>query len=635
MAGRATAALPEPSLGAVYLGGGWCRFRVWAPRAERVEVHLVAPEERLFPLLPEARGYHAAVVEGVEPGSRYLLRLDGRLERPDPASRFQPEGVHGPSQVVDPAAYTWGDTGWTGLPLSDYVFYELHVGTFTPEGTLSAAARRLGELSELGVTAVELMPVAQFPGGRNWGYDGVFPYAVQDTYGGPDALKAFVDRCHRHGLAAVLDVVYNHLGPEGNVLADFGPYFTDRYKTPWGPALNFDGPDSDEVRRYFLENALRWLAEFHFDALRLDAVHGIFDLSARPFLQELSEAVDDLAHRLGRRLYLIAESDRNDPRTVMPRQQGGLGLHAQWCDDFHHALHGLLTREEGGYYADYGAPEQLATAFRQGYVFTGQYSRYRRRRHGSPPAAITPWQLVVFAQNHDQVGNRAEGERLTALASPAGLRVAAAAVLLAPYLPLLFMGEEYGETAPFLYFTSHSDAHLIEAVRRGRREEFAAFAWKEEPPDPQDPATFRRSGLRWEPAALQPWQRALREYYRELIALRKELAAWLGEAVEEREAAVAGENVVAVWRGRAPRRALLLLNLGAGDSEVQLEPRAGGGPSGGWWRKRLDSSDPRWGDPVPSPSLPEWYQPEGRGSLRLPALTAALYLAEAGAPRNP
>src|SRR6185503_2081252 len=394
--------------------------------------------------------------------------------------------------------FDWQDQTWKGLPLPDYLIYELHVGTFTAEGTFDAAISYLDGLRELGITAIELMPVAQFPGNRNWGYDGVYPYAVQNSYGGPLALKRLVQACHERGLAAILDVVYNHLGREGNYLRELGHYFTDRYRTPWGDAVNFDGPHSDEVRRFFIENALYWITEFHFDALHLDAAHPIFEHSARPFLAELSEAVHRRGEELHRLVYLIPEISMNDVRLILPRQQGGCGCDAQWNDDFHHSLHTLLTGERTGYYQDFGRIEHLVKSLREGFVYTGQDSQYRQRRHGNSARAVPSRRFVICCQNHDQVGNRQLGERLSQLVSFEDLKLAAAVVLLSPCIPLLFMGEEYGETAPFLYFISHSDPDLIEAVRQGRRAEFAAFDWRGEVPDPQDEATFLSAKLRHE-----------------------------------------------------------------------------------------------------------------------------------------
>jgi maltooligosyltrehalose trehalohydrolase len=500
-------------LGATHLGDGRTEFLVWAPNAGSVELLLL--EDRAVSMERLEHGYRRAFGEGAGPGTPYRFRLDGR-ELPDPASRSQPGGVHGPSEVVDPSTFEWSDGGWRGHALADLVIYELHVGTYTPEGTFDATAAHLDALVELGVTAIELMPVAQFPGSRNWGYDGVFPFAVQDSYGGPDGLRRLVDECHRRGLSVVLDVVYNHIGPEGNVLAEFGPYFTGRYRTPWGEAMNFDGPGSDEVRRYFIENALRWSSEYHVDALRLDAIHGIVDTSAKPFLEELSQSVD--AH--DRPLLLIAETDQDDVRVVTPRGRGGLGMHAQWSDDFHHALHAFVTGERQGYYRDFGSLEQIAKAYREGFVYSGEYSTFRGRRFGSSSRDVPGEKLVVFAQNHDQVGNRFAGDRLSSMLSIEQLKLVAGVLLLAPYVPLLFMGEEYGELAPFHYFVSHSDPALVESVRRGRREEFAAFGWGEDVPDPQDEATFESSKLDHRLEGKEP-HASIRSLYRDLLRLRR------------------------------------------------------------------------------------------------------------------
>ncbi|HEX9446222.1 MAG TPA: malto-oligosyltrehalose trehalohydrolase [Candidatus Binatia bacterium] len=577
------------TLGATYLRGGKTRFEVWAPLARRVDLHLVAPEDRVTPLEPAARGYHRAVVEGVGPGSRYLYRLNDK-ERPDPASRFQPEGVHGPSEVV-PGDFAWRDRGWLGLELKDYVVYELHTGTFTPEGTFDAVISRLDDLKDLGVTAVELMPVAQFPGARNWGYDGVFPFAAQNSYGGPESLQRLIDACHQSGLAVVLDVVYNHLGPEGNYLADFGAYFTARYHTPWGPAVNFDGPESDEVRNFFIQNALYWVTEFHVDALRLDAVHAILDHSPRPFLLELGEAVHREGRRLGRRVHLMPESADNDARLLRSAELGGLGMDAQWSDDFHHCLHALLTGERAGYYADYGRPDQLAKAFREGFVYSGEYSGFRRRRHGSPSRDIPGERFIVFSQNHDQTGNRMLGERLSELAGFEAAKLAAGAVLLAPFIPLIFMGEEYGETAPFPYFISHGDPGLIEAVRRGRREEFRAARWDREPPDPQAEATFQSAKLDYKLLAEEN-HRTLFELYRQLLRLRKETPALAALEKESVEAIGSERNQVLFVRRRSGAdEAFLLFNFAAAPASFDASVVAGG------WIKVLDSAEERWRGP--------------------------------------
>jgi len=513
---RIPASLSNVALGANLIEPGRCEFRVWAPEIESVELHIVAPDERRIALTKNARGYHEATID-VGAGARYFFVVNG-ADRPDPASRLQPEGVHGPSEVVA-RAFEWHDGGWTGVALEDYVVYELHVGTFTREGTFDAVIEHLDALKDLGITAIELLPVAQFPGTRNWGYDGVYIGAAQNSYGGPAGLKRLADACHARGLALLLDVVYNHLGPEGNYLSQYGPYFTDRYKTPWGLAINFDGPHSDDVRWFFIHNALQWIDEFHIDGLRVDAVHAIVDHTAEPFLQDLTTAVRERAKILGRRIYTIAESDLNDPRVITPKDDLGLGFDSQWCDDFHHSLHTLLTGERDGYYTGFGRTSDLARTLTTGYLYTGQHSPYRGRKYGAMPKTRDGKQFVVFAQNHDQVGNRMLGDRLSSLGSLAKLRLAAAAIVLSPFIPMLFMGEEYGETAPFQYFTSHGDEDLIEAVRKGRAEEFDDFDWKGEPPDPHDEETFNRSKL------TRSEQSGLRELYRALLRLRREIPA--------------------------------------------------------------------------------------------------------------
>lgn len=565
-------------------------FLVWAPSTERVDLHCVSPREIFVPLQRKDRGYFQAIVEGLDSDSQYFYRLNGRVDRPDPASRLQLEGVHGPSSFVG-RDFRWSDHHWTGIEQEDYIFYEIHIGTYTPEGTFEAAIPHLRELIELGITALEVMPVAQFPGDRNWGYDGVYPFAVQSSYGGPKGLKHLVNACHEIGLAVVLDVVYNHLGPEGNYLSQFGPYFTDRYHTPWGQALNFDGPQSDEVVRYFVENALQWLDEFHVDALRLDAVHGIVDRNAQPFLSILAKEVEQLARSTNRKIHLIAESDANDARFVRPLSAGGIGLNAQWSDDFHHALHSLQTGELDGYYADFGRADQLAKAMGSGFVFEGQYSSYRKRRQGNSPSALRGEQFVVCSQNHDQVGNRMLGERAASLLNFEALKLSATAVLVSPFLPLLFMGEEFGETAPFLYFTSHTDPDLSEAVRRGRKDEFAAFAWQGEPPDPQSESTFQRSKVNHALMSAEP-HRSLRAFYQELLRLRKSVPALRLLNRERVDASVAGDTrLVVVRRWDAENHVLTLLNFAD-------DPAAAPGElTGNTWMKLLDSADNEWHGP--------------------------------------
>ncbi|NJK33979.1 MAG: malto-oligosyltrehalose trehalohydrolase [Oscillatoriales cyanobacterium SM2_2_1] len=503
--------IPE-LLGARHHRDGHTNFTFWHPQSNSVSIRLHRADGRCVPMTRSAGDRWMVTIPDAPPGTRYTYVLDrgnGPEDVPDPASLWQPDGVHGPSAVVDDLeSYDWQCQDWQGIndPL---VLYELHVGTFTPEGTFAAILPRLPRLRELGVTALELMPLAHFPGDRNWGYDGVFPFAVHPAYGGIRGLMELIDACHQQGMAVVIDVVYNHLGPEGNYLWGLGNYFTDRYQTPWGDALNYDGPFSDGVRDYVLANAWFWLAELHADGLRLDAVHAIYDASPCHILQALRGAITALGQTYANRpIYLIAESDRNDRRYVLPLSQGGYGLWAQWSDDFHHALHVALTGETHGYYSDFAAPdfvdrhklslEPLIGAIARGFWFTGQYSSYRRRRHGIPAEDIPAFKFVIATQNHDQVGNRMLGERLCHLVSFEKSKLAAATLLLSPGTPLLFMGEEYGETAPFLYFTSHSDPQLIANVRAGRQREFADFHWEGEPPDPQDPDTYQRSKLNWE-----------------------------------------------------------------------------------------------------------------------------------------
>ena len=585
-------------LGATCLGDGRAGFLVWAPLAESVAVHIVEPVEQQVLLERGERGYYYGETAGTAPGSLYFYILDGHKERPDPASRLQPRGVHGPSQLVGPPVFSWTDKCWFGLARQDLVFYELHVGTFTPGGTFDDIIPHLEGLRELGVTAVELMPVAQFAGSRNWGYDGVFPFAVQCTYGGPEGLKRLVDACHALGLAVFLDVVYNHLGPEGNYLGDFGPYFTNRYRTPWGAAINYDGAHSDEVRRFFIENALYWLREFHMDGLRLDAIHAITDKSARPFLEELSTAAHREADRLGRRVHVIGESDLNDVRVFRPRVAGGSGLDGQWSDDFHHALHALLTGERTGYYQDFGSLENLARAFRDGFVYTGQYSLYRQRRHGFPPGPPDEGsRFVVYAQNHDQTGNRERSERLSSLVSFDGLKLAAVTVLLSPFLPLIFMGEEYGETAPFRYFTSFSDPELAVTVLKGRLEEFSAFGWQSGVYDPQDEAAFNQSRLNHE-LSRKGYHRVLRELYQLLLQLRRELPALAEPDRDNLEVtSYDREMVLLVRRRQGESQACIILCFSDAPLEINLPLPAG------HWLKRLDTGEEQWlsgGSKVPA-----------------------------------
>lgn len=468
-------------------------LKVWAPNAAGVELITGATRLRMQ---ADEDGYWSTPRPA--PGTRYQFSVDGGSGLKDPRSRRQPEGIFGPSEVVDPAAFAWSDAGFRPRPLSEALIYELHVGTFTPQGTFDAVGERLDHLLALGVTHLQLMPVATFSGVRGWGYDGVDLYAPHAAYGEPDALKRLVNTCHARGLGVLLDVVYNHLGPEGNVLGQFGPYFTDRYHTPWGPAVNLDGAGSDQVRRYFLDNARMWLDDYHFDGLRLDAVHAFLDTSAKHILEELAEEVEALAQERARRLVLIAESDLNDPRVVRSRAEGGFGMHAQWSDDLHHALHAALTEERAGYYADFGRLEHVARALENAFVYAGQHSEFRNRRHGRGPGDLSGHHFLGYLQTHDQVGNRALGDRISTQLSAGRLKIGAALVMFAPFVPMLFMGEEWAAQSPFQYFTSHESEALAEAVRNGRRGEFAAFGWQpEQVPDPQALETFERSRLNW------------------------------------------------------------------------------------------------------------------------------------------
>jgi maltooligosyltrehalose trehalohydrolase len=503
-------------------------FRVWAPRAERVDVEVGGQRLAMSPaghgpMSPAGHGWWTRRAPDAGPGSDYAFSLDGGPPRPDPRSASQPGGVHGPSRVVDHAAFGWRDGGWRGLPLAGSVLYECHIGTFSAAGTFDGAIEHLGYLADLGIDAIELMPVAEFPGRRGWGYDGVGLFAPHHAYGGPEGLKRLVDAAHARGLGVIMDVVYNHLGPDGNYLPEFGPYFSALHQTNWGDAVNFDGPGSDEVRRFVIDNATAWLRDYHCDGLRLDAVHAIADDSATHILESLAAEVDAASAQLGRPLLLIAESDRSDPRPVRSRDAGGYGLSASWADEWHHALHAVLTGEHNGYYADFGPLPLLAKALRQAWVYDGTYSPYRQRVHGRPPAGLAGGQFVVCTQNHDQVGNRAAGERSAALMSDGRLRVAAALLLTSPFVPMLFQGEEWGAGTPFQYFTDHVDPALGRAVSEGRRTEFGAFGWDpDDVPDPQDAATFERSRLNWDELR-SGRQAGLLAWYRRLIALRRQI----------------------------------------------------------------------------------------------------------------
>jgi maltooligosyltrehalose trehalohydrolase len=530
-------------------------IRVWAPRATTVE--LETGGQRLAMHAVE-HGWWQLDAPSIEHGVDYAFRLDGEGPFGDPRSAWQPDGVHGPSRWVDHDRFVWRDQGWRPPPLGAAVIYELHVGTFTPEGTFDGVCERLDHLLDLGVTHLELMPVAEFFGDRGWGYDGVDLFAPHHAYGGPEGLKRLVDACHRRGLAVLLDVVYNHLGPSGNYLDRFAPYFTDRYRTPWGQAVNLDGPDSDEVRRFILDNALMWLRDYHLDGLRIDAVHAILDTSAVHILEELAGEVHRLQAQTGRPCTLIAESDLNDPRVVRSPAVGGYGLDAQWNEDFHHALHAALTGERGGYYRDFGRLADLQKVLTTGLVYDGRHSEHRRRRHGRPAVGLAGTAFVGCLQNHDQTGNRAQGERTSHLLVPGQLEIGAALVLTSPFVPMLFQGEEWAASTPFLYFIDDQEPELAAAVRQGRLKEFAAFGWDPATiPDPAAAETFALACLDWrEPA--RPQHRRLLDWHRALIALRKRLPDLTDGRLEATSVQVDEE---ARWLTMTRGRVLVACNL--------------------------------------------------------------------------
>jgi len=589
-------------IGANYHELGSCEFTVWAPLLKEVAVQIVAPQERLLSMEKDEEGYWKATASGIEPGTLYFYKLEGTNDRPDPASKFQPQGVHGPSQVIDPSTFSWDDTDWSGVALEEMVIYELHVGTFTPEGTFEAIIPRLSTLRELGINAVEIMPVAQFPGERNWGYDGVFLFAVQNSYGDSEKFKNLINACHQHGISVILDVVYNHVGPEGNYLPDFAPYFTKNYRPVWGEAINFDGAYCDGVRNFCLENALYWFQEYHIDALRLDAIQGIYDLGTKHFLEELAETVATLSQQQGRKLYITAESDLNDVRVIRPKAVGGYGIDAQWNDDFHHAIHTLLTGEQDRYYQDFGKCEQLEKSFREGFIYSGQYAPHRKRRHGNSSKEEPAAQFIVSSQNHDQIGNRILGERLSQLVSLEGLKLAAGAVLLSPFIPFLFMGEEYGEEAPFFYFISHSDKHLIEVIRQSKQEEFKAFVGIGEMQDPQSADTFHKCQLNWEKRESGK-HKVIWEFYQQLIRLRRSIPALKKLDQKSLEvSSVEADKVLFLRRWSDANQIFCIMNFNTKDVTFQANA-----PSYNW-EKILDSSDPKWmgsGTTLPDKLTPE------------------------------
>ena len=601
-------------VGSQYLGNGVCEFTLWSPLKEKAALHLVSPQEKLLPMVKQELAYWYVKADNIEPGTLYYYRLEDGQDRPDPASHFQPQGVHKASAVIDHSNTSWQDSEWTGISLEEMILYELHVGTFTNEGTFKAIIPRLADLAQLGVNAIEIMPVSQFSGDRNWGYDGVYPYAVQNSYGRPEDFKQLVDAAHQQGIAVFLDVVYNHFGPEGNYLAHHAPYFTDTYHTPWGEAINFDDAYSYGVRNYFIENALYWLENYHIDGLRLDAIQAIYDSSAKHILQEMAEKVAELSQQVGRKLYLIAESDLNDVRVIRPPELGGYGIDAQWNDDFHHSLRTVLTKESGGYFADFGSYEQLAKAYQNTFVYDGEYSQFRKRYHGNSPGDRQGHQFVVAIQNHDQIGNRMLGERISDLINFNATKLAAGALLLSPYIPLLFMGQEYGEESPFLYFVSHSDPELVEAVREGRKKEFTDFEAEGNYIDPQSEETFNSSKLHWEQKNEGKHQ-VLWQLYQKLIALRHTIPA-LKKLDKQNFQAINKDEVILLHRWQENSQVFCILNFS--DRNISLSSIF---PAGNW-RKILDSAETKWmGD---GSSLPTQID-SGEPKISIKSHTFAVY----------
>jgi len=598
--------ITQRTLGINFSKDGAADICVWAPLKQTVEV-LLEGKERLQ-LEKDEFGYWHGTSNNVRPGDRYKISLDGGHSFPDPASTAQPDGVHEHSQAIDLHNFPWSDNSWDNMLLKDYIIYELHTGTFSEEETFKGIESKLDYLKELGITAIEIMPVAQFPGSRNWGYDGVFPFAVQNSYGGAEGLQRLVNACHQKGLAVILDVVYNHVGPEGNYFNEFAPYFTDKYSTPWGQAINYDDAYSDGVRKYVIENVLMWFRDFHIDALRMDAVHAIKDFSPKHILQEIKEHVNELMHATGRTHYLIVECDLNDTRFINPLEEHGFGMDAQWIDEFHHSLRVTTGEEQSGYYSDFNGLQHLAKAYKDAYVYDGQYSPHRHKKFGVKTNNAGQ-QFIIFSQNHDQVGNRMLGERTSTLVSFEMQKLIAGAVMVAPYLPMLFMGEEYSEPHPFLYFVNHTDPDLVEAVRKGRKAEFAAFHAQGEAPDPQSEHTFKESKLQWQLLQREP-HRVMLDYYKALIALRKTNPVL--SSLNRKTLDVQTEDkmqVLMLHRWQEDDHLLCFMNF-SGQQQSVLVP-----PLGMEWKLLFDSGAPQWkgtkaGTPAASDNAEISLQPE-------------------------
>jgi maltooligosyltrehalose trehalohydrolase len=557
-------------------------FLLWAPFAEKTEVIINGEDGNN--LVPDGSGYWKLSSELFAPGIKYHIKINDKI-LPDPASVLQPQGVHGPSEAFDLGSFRWEDEGWKGVNQDEVIFYELHTGTFSVKGNFEGIADKLDYLKDLGITAIELMPVAQFPGSRNWGYDGVYPFAVQNSYGGPSALQNLVNSCHLKGLAVVLDVVYNHLGPEGNYLHEYGPYFTDKYKTPWGKAINFDDEWCDGVRRYYVENMLMWLRDFHFDGLRLDAVHAIKDFSAKHIITELHEKATELENITGRKYLLIGEIDLNDTRYINPVVNGGYGLNMQWCDEFHHALHSLVTGERNGYYSDFGDTWHLAKSLNEAYVYDGIYSPHRKRTFGSRTEGIPGNKFVVFTQNHDHIGNRMMGERLGQIIGFETLKLVAGILFISPFVPLLFMGEEYNEPNPFLYFTSHSDKDLQQLVKEGRSREFKDLIGADVP-DPQSEDVFDRSKITFD---ISGERKLIIGFYRELIRLKKTHPVWKSFDRSNTNASSGSEKSIIFVKKSNGYQLIALMNFNSHPVQFDLPE------SGRKFITLINSADLKWG----------------------------------------
>ena len=609
-------------MGAQLIGDEQVHFRLWAPKLKKASVKLLENPIRIIPMKIGDENVFECIATNVKPNTDYLYILDDQQERPDPVSRYQPQGVHGPSRVIDPNDFKWTDDKWHGLELQDLIIYELHVGTFTPEGTFEAIIEKLPYLKELGITAIELMPIAQFPGNRNWGYDGVLPYAPQSTYGPPKGLKNLINACHQHGLAVILDVVYNHLGPEGNYFNDFAPYFTDLHKTEWGKAFNFDGPDNAMVRKYFIENALYWLSEYHFDGLRLDAVQAIFDFGPKHFLLELSEEFHKEANKLQRKAWLTAETNLNEAHLINSREEGGLGIDAQWNDDFHHAMHAYLVRKRDKYFIDYGPLIDIQKAVEEGFVYNGQWSQFHKKHYGTSTETTPGYRFVICIQNHDQIANAYRGERLATILDPAQLRMASALLFCAPNLPMIFMGQEFRATTFFIYFISHEDEAIVQAVREGYRRDHLGDPQADHH-DPQDTSTFEKSKIDW-PQLKEADHKEMFLFYKTMISIRKQYS-FLSNCRKDLTKLESNEEKqwMIIRRGDpSGQKGILICNFAPHEQSIPIQFSAGK------WEMIMNTSDPIYGGLAEATNFVSTIEiKEGQETqqVMIPKWTAVLY----------